>query len=99
MLNSKKTLRVCSKGHQYYKSSDCPVCPICEQVNQPKEGFLSVLSAPARRALENKGIWTLQKLATYGEKEILSLHGMGPSTLPKLRKALEEVGLSFRKNE
>ena len=96
MLNSKKPLRVCSNGHQYYKSSDCPVCPICEQVNQPKEGFLSVLSAPARRALENKGILTLQKLATYGEKEILSLHGMGPSTLPKLRKVLEEVGLSFK---
>jgi len=96
MANGKKTLRVCRNGHQYYKSSDCPVCPICEQVNQPKEGFLSIISAPAKRALEQEGIQSLQKLATYGEKEILKLHGMGPSTIPKLRKALQEAGLSFK---
>lgn len=96
MVNVKKTLRVCSNGHQYYKSSDCPVCPVCEQVNQPKEGFLSIISAPAKRALENEGIRSLQKLATYSEKEILKLHGMGPSTIPKLRKALQGAGLSFK---
>ncbi len=26
----KGTLRVCPKGHKYYKSSDCPTCPVCE---------------------------------------------------------------------
>ena len=97
MVNAKKTLRVCSNGHQYYKkSSDCPVCPVCEQVNHPKEGFLSIISAPAKRALEHQGILSLQKLATYSEKEILKLHGMGPSTIPKLRKALQDAGLSFK---
>lgn len=97
MLNGKKTPRICSNGHQYYKSSDCPVCPVCEQINRPEEVFLSAISAPAKRALEQKGILTLQKLAAYSEKEILKLHGVGPSTLPKLREAMQEAGLSFKK--
>ena len=43
-----KTLRTCDKGHQYYKSSDCPSCPICEQERKPDSGFLARLSAPAK---------------------------------------------------
>ncbi|HEV7230509.1 MAG TPA: RNA polymerase alpha subunit C-terminal domain-containing protein [Bacteroidia bacterium] len=92
-----KKLRVCPNGHTYYKSSDCPVCPVCENVRKPQGGFLSLLSAPARRALENKGVTTLNKLAIYSEKEILALHGMGPASMPKLRKALKEIGLAFKK--
>lgn len=97
MTISKKTLRTCSKDHNFYKSSDCPTCPICEQERKPDNGFLSVLSAPARRALENNGITSLQQLATYSEKEILQFHGMGPASLPKLRDALQTNGLSFKK--
>jgi DNA-directed RNA polymerase alpha subunit len=94
-----KTLKTCPKGHQYYKSSDCPTCPFCEYENKPKDGFLSRLVAPARRALINEGITTLQKLAEYSEKEVLKLHGMGPGSIPTLRKLLEEAGLSFKKSE
>lgn len=90
------TLRTCEQGHEYYKSSDCPTCPTCEKERKPKEGFLSLLSAPARRALEHRGIQTVEELSKYSEKEILKLHGMGPASLPKLRKALEESGLSFK---
>lgn len=97
MTTSKKTLRTCSKGHSYYKSSDCPTCPICEQERKPDSGFLSVLSAPARRALENNGITSLQQLSTYSEKEILQFHGMGPASLPKLKDALKANGLAFKK--
>ena len=93
----KKSLRTCSKGHQYYKTSDCPTCPICEAQRKPQTGFLSTLSTPARRALENNKITTLKKLASFSEKEILTLHGMGPSTIPKLRSALKAEGLSFKK--
>ncbi|MBI3882878.1 MAG: hypothetical protein HY305_01300 [Sphingobacteriales bacterium] len=93
----KKTLRTCLKGHQYYKTSDCPTCPICEKEHKPTEGFLSLLAAPARRALENKGIKTLQQLAKFTEKEILALHGMGPGSLPKLRTSLTKEKLSFKK--
>ncbi|HDR4906661.1 TPA: RNA polymerase alpha subunit C-terminal domain-containing protein [Bacillus cereus] len=93
---TEKTLRTCEQGHEYYKSSDCPTCPICEKERKPKGGFLSLLSAPARRALEHRGIQTVEELSKYSEKEILKLHGMGPASLSKLRKALEESGLSFK---
>lgn len=94
---AKGTLRVCKNGHQYYKSSDCPVCPLCEEERKPEEGFLSLLGAPARRALENAGIKTLAQLSQRSEAEILALHGTGPASMPKLRKALKEEKMSFRK--
>lgn len=62
---------------------------------QARSGFLSEVVAPARRALENEGITTPEKLAGYSEREILKLHGMGASTIPKLRKVLKEKGLKF----
>lgn len=97
MTTSKKNERTCEKGHVYYKSSDCPTCPTCEQERKPETGFLSLLSAPARRALENNGITSLQQLSNFTEKEILKFHGMGPASLPKLRAALEAEGLTFKK--
>ncbi|TQR19648.1 RNA polymerase alpha subunit C-terminal domain-containing protein [Psychrobacillus vulpis] len=96
MTTSEKNLRTCNNGHKYYKSSDCPTCPTCEQERRPVDGFLSLLSAPARRALEKNGITSLKNLSKYSEKEILQFHGMGPASLPKLRSALKENGLSFR---
>lgn len=93
----KKTLRTGKKGHLYYKSSDCPACPVCENERKPANGFLSVISAPARRALEREGITTLKQLSKYGEKDILNFHGMGPGSIPKLKKALNDEGLSFKK--
>jgi DNA-directed RNA polymerase alpha subunit len=95
MLTSK--LKICDKGHKFYKSSDCPVCPICEKEYEPSAKFQMSLSAPARRALENNGINTIAKLSKFSEKEILKLHGMGPGSIPKLKMALKEKGLSFRK--
>jgi DNA-directed RNA polymerase alpha subunit len=80
----------CSKGHTFYKSSNCQVCPVCEKKRQQTMGFLSLLAAPARRALENEGITTLVKLAAYSEKELLRLHGLGKTSLPILKKALSE---------
>jgi len=96
MSTSEKSLRTCKQGHQYYKSSDCPVCPVCEEMRKPDAGFLSLVSAPARRALEGQGIKSLQQLCRYSEKEILQLHGIGPSAMPKLRDALKKEGLSFK---
>lgn len=93
---SSKNIRICSKGHKYHKSSECPVCPGCEKERKPKAVYLSVLSAPARRALENQGITTLKKLSGYSENEILKLHGMGPASIPKLREALRKINLTFK---
>jgi len=96
MTTGEKTLRTCSLGHTYYKSTDCPTCPVCEQKAKPEEGFLALLSAPARRALVNNGIGTLQQLANKSEADILQYHGMGKASLPKLRAALQEAGLTFK---
>ena len=94
--DKKKTLKTCKNGHKYYKSSDCPTCPICEEARKPQDSFLTLLSAPARRALENEGLITLEKISQWSEKEILSLHGIGKSSIPVLQKELENVGLKFR---
>ena len=96
MAATKKTLRVCPNGHKFYKSSDCLTCPTCAAENKPDSGFLLELSAPARRALENIGVTTLPALAGYSEREILKLHGMGPRSIPTLRKALLADGLAFK---
>lgn len=93
MLTEKKKLKVCEKGHEFYKSSDCPTC---EKENKPTSGFLSKLSSPARSALIHEGIETLLALSNYTEKEILKLHGIGPASLPTLRASLKEEGLSFK---
>lgn len=92
-----KSLRICEKGHKFYKTSECKSCPVCDKENKPKSGFLSKLSAPARNALVFEGIDTLEKLSNYTEKEILKLHGVGPASLPIMRTSLEEEGLSFKK--
>jgi len=95
-MTAEKSLRTCKKGHQFYKSSECPSCPTCEKENKPTNGFLSKLSSPARNALIHKEIDTLQKLSTYTEKEILKIHGIGPASLPIMRNSLKEEGLSFK---
>jgi len=59
--------------------------------------FMSSLSAPAQRALKNNGITTLKQLAKFSEKDILKLHGIGPSSIPKLKEALKKEGLDFKK--
>ena len=64
---------------------------------KPENELLSSLAAPARRTLENNGVVTLQQLAKFSKEEILQLHGMAPGSLPKLRSALETIGLSFIK--
>lgn len=95
---NKKTIRTCKNGHAFTKSSDCPVCPQCEKERAKPHNFLSMLAAPARRALENANIKTLKQVAKHSEKELLELHGFGLSSLPKLKQALEQAGLTFRKS-
>ncbi|WP_111306828.1 DNA-directed RNA polymerase subunit alpha C-terminal domain-containing protein [Confluentibacter sediminis] len=90
-MTRKKALRICKNGHSFYKSSDCTVCPICEAENQFENDLRSSLSAPARRALKKEGIDTLKKLSSYSEKVLLPLHGLGKSSVPKLKALLKAV--------
>ena len=67
------------------------------KAQNPNE-FLSQLAAPARRALESQGITTVSTLSRWTETDIRKLHGMGPSTIPKLRAALKQAGLKFKES-
>ncbi len=93
---SERNKRICENGHTYYKSSDCPVCPICEANRTPAADFMNMLSAPARRVLERHQILSLQQLAEYSVAELLKLHGIGPSSIPELEQQLAAAGLSFK---
>jgi len=64
--------------------------------NKIESSFLEQLNSPARRALVHERIDTLEKLSTYTEKEILKIHGIGPASIPTMRRLLEEEGLSFK---
>ncbi|WAC13593.1 RNA polymerase alpha subunit C-terminal domain-containing protein [Dyadobacter pollutisoli] len=97
-MASSPDLRTCPNGHQYYKSSDCPTCPVCEAGRKPENGFLALLSAPARRAMENNGILTVFQLSKWTQKDVMKLHGIGPASLPVFKKALDEQGLGFASN-
>lgn len=90
-----KQLKICERGHKFYKSSDCPTCPICAAQDKPETSFLALLSRPARGALEHAGITTVTELSRHTEREILKLHGMGPKSMPTLRQALQDAGMIF----
>ena len=53
------------------------------------------LANPVRNALTAAGILHLDQVATYTEKQLLRLHGVGPKGIEQLRVALAERGLSF----
>lgn len=68
-----------------------------KQTASLQNNFLSMLSVPAKRALENNGINSVKKLSQLSEKTVLSFHGIGPSSIPKLKEILQAEGLSFKK--
>lgn len=99
MPSPKGKLKVCSRGHQFYKSSDCPACPICWPGQMKKliaEGLPSI-GAPAMRALDHAGISTLKQVSKHTKNELLSMHGVGPKAIDILQKELKKKGLSFKK--
>jgi hypothetical protein len=57
---------------------------------------MSSLSAPARRALLNAGITSVELLSEKSVAELLKLHGLGPSSIPKLREVLLKNNLDFK---
>lgn len=61
----------------------------------PESDLPAGLSNPARRALIAAGCARLDQVAQLSEKEILRLHGVGPSAIKVLRPALDARGLTF----
>lgn len=91
-------IKTCQNGHQFEKSSSCPVCPICSEKEMSEkygEEFPKI-GAPALRALDNAGITHLSDLTEYSEEALLALHGMGPKAIELLRNALKEKGMTFK---
>ena len=54
------------------------------------------LSAPARRALINAKLTKIEHLKKLTEKQLMSLHGIGPSSLPIIKKAMKKYKVSFK---
>ena len=52
------------------------------------------IGAPATRALTGAGYTTLEQLAKLSEKELLSLHGVGPRAIKILREAFAEANIT-----
>ena len=55
------------------------------------------LSKPAHRALEHAGILKLKDLGKWTEKDLLALHGIGPSAIPPLKAAMKKAKIMFKK--
>ena len=58
-------------------------------------GLPNRLAAPARRALANAGVTSLEQLSGFGEDEVRAWHGIGSKSVEQLREALGSRGLSF----
>ncbi|MXN92409.1 hypothetical protein GR160_14365 [Flavobacterium sp. Sd200] len=61
-----------------------------------EEHIFDELSAPAQRALAEHNIVGVTQLSTFTEKEILSMHGIGKSSIPKIMALLNSHGLKFK---
>ena len=53
------------------------------------------LAKPAQRALHAAGYLRLEQFTKVSETELKRLHGIGPSAIKMLRRALDAKGLSF----
>jgi hypothetical protein len=54
------------------------------------------LVAPARRALVNAKLLRIKDLQKITEKQLMSLHGMGPSSLPIIKKEMKKLKIKFK---
>lgn len=62
----------------------------------PGTAFPRDIGRPATRALAVAGYRTLADLTAVTEAQLLALHGVGPTAVERLRRAMVEQGLSFR---
>jgi hypothetical protein len=67
-----------------------------KQKSTPTENDLPKLSAPAHRALAAAGVNHLKGLTKFSEAEVKKWHGIGPTAMEQLNRAMKEKGLSFR---
>ena len=63
-----------------------------------KDELFDFLPAPAVRALKSAGIASFKKLATWSEADLMELHGLGPGSVPKIKRKLKSLGLELKKS-
>lgn len=54
------------------------------------------LAAPARRALINAKLIKITDLKKISEKNLMALHGMGPSSLPIIKREMKKYKIKFK---
>ena len=54
------------------------------------------LAAPARRALINAKLIKITDLKKITEKQLMALHGMGPSSLPIIKREMKKLKIKFK---
>jgi predicted flap endonuclease-1-like 5' DNA nuclease len=63
---------------------------------RPVGDLPDAIGKTAARELSRNGITSLQQLANHSEKELLSLHGVGPKAIAILGEALAAKGLAYK---
>jgi DNA-directed RNA polymerase alpha subunit len=64
-----------------------------------KSGFDIKLAAPALRALSAAGIADITDLTKWTEKDLSSLHGIGPNAIAAIKKSMKEKKISFKSSK
>lgn len=59
---------------------------------------LKLLPCGVRAILNYNGIYTVDYLCSYSEKELLKLEGLGKAGIRKIKEALEFVGASLKED-
>lgn len=54
------------------------------------------LAAPARRALINAKLIKISDLKKITENHLMALHGMGPSSLPIIKREMKKLKIQFK---
>jgi hypothetical protein len=100
-MTQAKIMREAAGRREAKKNSNCAVT----QGEVDLEAYAAVdgawveigLSAPARRALIDEGLYKVSDLRKYSLDAIKDLHGMGPNAIRILITAMKKNDISFRK--
>jgi hypothetical protein len=100
-MTQAKIMREAAARREAKRSSNCAV----SQGEVDLDAYAAVdgawieigLSAPARRALIDEGLYKVSDLRKYSLDAIKDLHGMGPNAIRILITAMKKSDISFRK--
>ena len=61
--------------------------------------WIEGISNPARRALENAGIFQPEDFQNFRKADVEAMHGIGPHAMVRIIALLEKLGIEFKKDE